>query len=199
MFDGFWGGAFGNALSPNDIAAIRSLYAPRFPTFSAHVWGRHAWRSDLIIKLGVKDSPAGSVLWQTDVQLRAGGGQADFDYDEIDLTAALPYLNGVNDWFVTLSDVSGGVSGDLDGFTMRYGTPGNWQTLGVGNTGAIPDSGAGTLTSWISNPVAPVPEPATVALMGLGLIWFSWARLRRTRRHMTLARVPAAHNLPRVV
>lgn len=161
MYASYAGGGVGNALTPDDIAGIRALYAPKYPTFSARVWGTHQRRGDLLIRIGVKDSVGGNTLWETDVHLLAGGDLTGFDYDEIDMTAAVGYLDGQNDWFVNIMDVNGNQSiGSLSGFSIRFGTAGNWTEAWSTEVGAIPD--AGEHTAYIRDLM--IPEPATLLI-----------------------------------
>ncbi|MDK1031404.1 MAG: M10 family metallopeptidase domain-containing protein [Planctomycetia bacterium] len=174
MYSGYSGGALGNVLAPDDIAGIRSLYAPKYPAFSAQVWGTHTWREDLIIKVGVKDSVGGTTLWETDVHLRAGGGFDDFDYDEIDMTEAEHLANGQNDWFVSVEDVFAQDTGTLDGFTIRLGEVGDWTVLSSTETGSLTDNGV--YTAYILDVI---PEPATVGLVVVGVAAIAARRRRR--------------------
>jgi len=160
MYAFYSGGAFGNALSTDDIAGIRSLYQAKVPTFSAEVSGTHTWRSDLTIKLGVKSSHAAATpLWETDIFLAAGGDLDDFDFSEIDLTEALAFANGTNDWYVSIVDsFTSADTGTLDEYSIRFGT----TTLNSGDLGAL---GAAGKVAWIDNVL--VPEPASLALLAL--------------------------------
>jgi hypothetical protein len=161
MYAYYAGGSFGNALAPDDISAIRSLYAPRYSPLTAHVRGTHTWRSDLTIKVGVKSSVGGPTLYEKDVFLRAGGDLDNFDFDEIDLSDAMPLANGTNDWYVSVQDSFASDTGVLQEFSLRFGALGNFAFTFSPDTGALVDNGI--KYAYIQN--FAIPEPAALSLV----------------------------------
>ena len=118
MFATYDGGSV-SALSSDDIAGIRAIYAARFPAFAAKVYGSHTSAGDLNIRIGVKTHVGGTTLWERDVHLRYAGQRRNFDYAEIDLSPGRAFVDGRNDWYVSVEDAQFSDTGTLEGFEIR--------------------------------------------------------------------------------
>lgn len=187
MYSTFSGGSFGIGLCPDDIAAIRAIYAAKYPALIANISGTHQWRSDLEIRIGVKtDHSSPTPLLERVVFNQAGAGLTDFNFAEIDLVEFKPYMNGTNDFYVKIIDHDPQSTGTLTNFSMRidgvtYTSPSNGSPL-VNAPNYVTD---GVFVAWIDDiPVAITPEPATLGMLGLGSLWLAWGHARRNSRKL---------------
>jgi hypothetical protein len=185
MYGTFYGGSYGIGLAPDDIAAIRSIYAPKYPALTAHIKGTHEWRSNLAIWIGVAADHSSSPLLEKLVFNHAGGGNTDFEFSEIDLLDFKPYMNDTNDFYVKIVDYLPGATGTLQEFTMSIdGKPFGSSSLTVPLNDAT-NFTDGVTYYWIDNiPVANTPEPATIGMLGLGAVWLAWGRARLKGRKL---------------
>ncbi|HUW31109.1 MAG TPA: caspase family protein, partial [Planctomycetota bacterium] len=86
----------------------------------AHVFVRHSYRGDLVVKIGVGD-PA-QPAWVTTISDRQGDGNPDLAADII-LTSALEYLppSPANPWYLEVADRDSGDTGSIESFQIMFG------------------------------------------------------------------------------